>query len=296
MSKSGLKNDPVRGVCPHCGRVGRGDLCEDGAKPSEEEMEALREEVRIRTDFFDTLSHDLRTPLTAIKAYTDLLLRYRDEKEEIQVQFLQVIADESERMHALINDYLDLSKMENCRCIHLRREEVDLVELIDYFLTVFNGTLVQKRIELVKSYTTDLPFVVGDKQRLGQVMTNLMGNALKFTPEGGKIRVEVKGVPGDGTVCKEEKSWVRVLIEDSGPGIPEETRDRVFEKFYQVRPAEREERQGSGLGLPIVREILQLHGGEIRVESGSLGGSAMVFLLPVFSQAGTSSVTSKPRE
>jgi len=261
MSKSGLKNEPVAEV--------RASL--------EDEIKALREQVRIQTEFFDTLSHDLRTPLTAIKAYTDLLLRYREEKEEIQLQFLRVIADESDRMHALINDYLDLSKMENRRCIHLRREKVDLVELVDYFLTVFSGAIVQKRIELLKTYASALPFVAGDKQRLGQVMTNLIGNAVKFTPEGGKIRAVVE-YPGWKENCSgEEPKWVSVTIEDSGPGIPEEARERIFDKFYQVHP---EEQQGTGLGLPIVKEIVQLHGGEITVGTGSLGGSAISFLLP----------------
>jgi len=296
MSKSGLKNDPIREIRPRYGRTEQGNLREEGVALSEEEAQELRERMRIQTEFFDTLSHDLRTPLTAIKAYTDLLLRYRDEKEEIQVRFLQVIADESERMHALINDYLDLSRMEHCRSLHLCREEIDLVELIDYFLTVFSGTFVQRRIELVKSYTPDPPLVSGDKQRLGRVMTNLIGNAVKFTPEGGKIRVEVKRVPCRRAVCRGGEPWIMVSIEDSGPGIPEEERERVFDRFYQVPPEERTAQQGSGLGLPIVRKILQLHGGKISVESGSFGGSAMVFLLPALSRPGGGSATSRPRE
>jgi len=277
MSKSDLNNDPS---CPLQSQNGQANVLEAVQDRPVEVIEGLREQIRIQTEFFDTLSHDLRTPLTAIKAYTDLLLRYREEKEEIQVQFLQVIAEESERMHSLINDYLDLSKMENRRSIHLRQEKVDLVDLVDYFLTVFKGTLLQKRIELLKSYDPVLPSVAGDKQRLGQVMTNLIGNAVKFTPEGGKVRAVVKCLEGKNDCPGEQRKWVSVTIEDSGPGIPEEARERVFEKFYQV-PSDQEERQGTGLGLPIVKEIVQLHGGKITVESGSLGGSAMIFFLPV---------------
>lgn len=268
MSRTRLKNNPVDEV----------------QTTLKEEIKALREQVRIQTDFFDTLSHDLRTPLTAIKAYTDLLIRYREEKEEIQLQFLRVIADESDRMHALINDYLDLSKMENRRCIHLRSEKVDLVELVDYFLTVFSGALLQKRIKLLKTYVPDLPIVSGDKQRLSQVMTNLIGNAVKFTPEGGRIHAEVKCLEGREDRSGEKREWVSVTIEDSGPGIPEEAREHVFNKFYQIQPEEREKQQGTGLGLPIVKEIIELHGGEIIVEEGHLGGSAMIFFLPVFSE------------
>ncbi|NOY52201.1 MAG: HAMP domain-containing histidine kinase [Deltaproteobacteria bacterium] len=290
MYRSGLKNDPGREVRSRDGERTAEAFRKDVSVSPEEEIRELREQVRIRTEFFDTLSHELRTPLTAIKAYTDLLLLYREEKEEIQVEFLRVIADESERMNALINDYLDLSKMENRRSVQLRKEDVDPVEVVDYFLTVFSGAMVRKKIEVLKSYAPDLPYVSADKQRLGQVLSNLIGNAVKFTPEGGKIRAEVKTDPCNRLGCREEKPWVIVSIEDSGPGIPEEARDRVFEKFYQLSSVTKE---GTGLGLPIAREIVELHGGEISVETGSLGGCAMVFRLPALSCSG---VTSRPRQ
>ncbi len=251
----------------------------EGVDRLERENRELKKQLGTQSEFINYLVHDLRAPLTAIKSYADLLLRYREEKEEIQQQFLLTIAGEAERMHCLINDFLDLSKMEQGMFV-CQHETVDMARLADYFLGVFEGVRIQKEIHLFREYEEGLPCVLGDPQRLGQVMTNLISNAIKFTPRGGNIRICMRSIDRMDEKNMNPQNRLVISLEDSGQGIPERDRLRIFDKYFQLENRRTEGIPGTGLGLPIVKQIIENHGGELRVEKGKLGGSAFIFELP----------------
>jgi len=230
----------------------------------------LKEVDRMKSDFFSVMSHELRTPLTSIHEGTNLFLEGQGgEVTEKQRKLLTIISEESNRLIRLINSLLDLSKLEE-GMVHFHFVKKDLPSLIDQTLYELMPLAESRDIKL-KNETGTLPFVAMDTERIKQVLRNLIGNALKFTPRGGAIRV-VAGIIDDG---------VRVSVVDTGVGIPKEHIHGIFEKFRQVSPADSRRLQGTGLGLAIAKHIVQAHGGKIWVESEEGHGSTFAFVLPV---------------
>lgn len=225
---------------------------------------------KMKSDFFSTMSHELRTPLTSIKEGIALL---QEEAAgpitEKQKKLLAIVAQESHRLIDLVNSSLDLSKMEAGMMIY-RFEQADLVFLIDKVI-VEMGPLVQaKKIRLEAEVKTKLPRIKMDQERILQVLRNLIGNAVKFTPEGGRIAV-FAGLAGQS---------VKVAVRDTGPGIPENDLATIFNKFHQVTPEKSYQIKGSGLGLAIVKHIIISHGGRVWAESKLGQGSTFYFVLP----------------
>jgi signal transduction histidine kinase len=239
----------------------------------------LLERLRNQEDLFQMFIHDLRAPLTAVKSYTDLLLRYREETEEVQLQFLRTNSREIERMSCMVKDFLDLIKSDRGAFV-CHRERIDMKCLVDYFVTVFEAGMTEKKIRIEKAYEEGLPTIFGDPLRLGQVMSNLISNALKFTPVEGNIRISLTAKDGSNQRFPGNGSGVVVIVEDNGPGIPAAERQRIFDKYYQVKSCSTGPRSGVGLGLPIAKQIVSHHGGQICVEAGTLGGSAFIVYLP----------------
>ncbi len=225
---------------------------------------------KMKSDFFSTMSHELRTPLTSIKEGIALL---QEEAAgpitEKQKKLLAIVAQESRRLIDLVNSSLDLSKMEAGMMIY-RFEQADFVFLIDKVI-VEMGPLVQaKKIRLEAEVKTKLPRIKMDQERILQVLRNLIGNAVKFTPEGGRIAV-FAGLAGQS---------VKVAVRDTGPGIPENDLATIFNKFHQVTPEKSYQIKGSGLGLAIVKHIIISHGGRVWAESKLGQGSTFYFVLP----------------
>jgi len=241
----------------------------------------LQEEDAKKTRFLNTVAHDLRTPLTSIKAYSDLLLRFPDEDPGTQKEFLQIILKESDRMAALINDYLDLKKLES-GTLQYHFQPIDLVRMIRQIIRIFQGECDRKRIRIVSSLSTPLPSLVADPNRLNQVFSNLLSNAVKFSPTGGEIRIEASPMKTYGT--GESTDWVQVSISDQGPGIPEEFHEKIFDKFRQIDHPDSHSKGGTGLGLAITKEIITRHGGKIWVEKERSKGAALTFRIPVTPQ------------
>lgn len=240
--------------------------------------EELKEQDRKKTNFLDTVAHDLRTPLTSIKAYADLLLRYPDESEKIKQEFLDTIIKESERMASLINDYLDLTKLEN-GTLHYRFREVNLAEMIHEFERINQGECKIREIRICSRISEPLPLIFADPDRLRQVFSNLLSNAIKYSPARGEIRIEVSS-------DKEQENdhgadWIEVSVSDEGPGIPDEFHEIIFDKFRQIENDIQFAKGGTGLGLPISREIIAKHGGKIWVEKPNGKGACFKFTLPV---------------
>ncbi|MFO8011217.1 MAG: PAS domain S-box protein [Dehalococcoidia bacterium] len=264
---------------------------EEDLNKSRTELEQRLEELRIanermqeldkaKDDFLSIVSHELRTPLTSIKSFAEILLTYEDDKD-VQREFLNIINDESERLTRLINDFLDLSKIESGR-MHWDTTTVDMAEVIHSAVYSVDSLLAQTDLRVETQLQSGLPPVWGDKDRFTQVVTNLLGNAIKFTPEGGEIRVTAKAVDKESSGGS---SMVEVSVRDNGRGILPEDQEAIFEKFSQAGDKAGRGAMGTGLGLPICKQIVENFGGSIWVESEVGKGSTFSFTMPVAEEA-----------
>jgi signal transduction histidine kinase/FixJ family two-component response regulator len=242
------------------------------------ELERANKELRrldeIKSEFVAVASHELRTPLATIKNAVQLLLqRKTGEINENQEKFLFLAEKNINRLTNILNSLLDLSKIESGR-IGLNFEEINLRDPIEFILSSFKPQVDGKSIQIGMEIGKDLPSVYGDRERIIQILINLVGNAIKFTPEGGTIYVSAKPYYGDGNM-------VAVSVRDSGIGIPEDQLGKVFEKFFQVEESLRRSVGGTGLGLAITKGLVEAHHGKIWVESEIEKGSTFTFTLPV---------------
>jgi PAS domain S-box-containing protein len=237
----------------------------------------LKELDHLKDSFLSTVSHELRTPLTSIKSFSEILLSY-DEDKETQKEFLTIINEESDRLTRLINNFLDLSKIEAGR-MQWETAELSLPEVIQTALNATQALTIQTNLKVDTNFAPDLPTVLGDKDRLVQVVTNLLSNAIKFTPDGGKI--QVKAQVRNGSKPKGDPDMITVSVSDSGIGIAPKDHEGIFEKFKQVGDTLSGKPKGTGLGLPICKEIVEHYGGKLWVESELGKGSTFFFTLPI---------------
>ncbi|MBH0203025.1 MAG: HAMP domain-containing protein [Nitrospira sp.] len=239
----------------------------------------LRRLEKIRKDFVANVSHELRTPLTSIKGYVEALLDGAKDDPAVSAKFLEIILKQSDRLNLIIEDLLELSKIESGR-VSLKEEPLELRSIVDRTLSMIKPIADKKRHRLVTSIDPALPPVAGDEGRLVQVLTNLLDNAVKYTPEGGTISVGAKPAPSVGN-AEPPAQAIDLSVADTGIGIPEEDRPRVFERFYRVDKARSRELGGTGLGLAIVKHIVEGHGGQVWVEANHPQGSRFVVRLPL---------------
>jgi len=226
---------------------------------------------KMKSDFFSTMSHELRTPLTSIKEGIALLQEEAaGPVTEKQKKLLAIVAQESRRLIDLVNSSLDLSKMEAGMMIY-HFEQADLVFLIDKVIVEMGPLVETKKVRLQSEVRNNLPRIRMDQERILQVLRNLVGNAIKFTPHGGRIAI-FAGLTDQN---------IKVAVRDTGPGIPENNLTSIFNKFHQVTPEKSHHIKGSGLGLAIVKHIITSHGGRVWAESKLGQGSTFYFVLPV---------------
>ncbi len=229
------------------------------------------EAERAKTDFVSNVSHELRTPLTAIKGYSDLLLSPAvGPLNEQQARFLQIVQSNANRLVTLINDLLDISRIESGRLelnIHPVRMETVIQEVAD----LLHQQCAQKNLALDVHIEPNIGPVLGDRNRLIQIVTNLVSNAHRYTPEGGRITLALSC--SDGVV--------RVDVRDTGIGIAPEDQSKVFQRFYRVKDSTVQSVSGTGLGLPITKMLVEMHGGRLWVESELGKGSTFTFILPL---------------
>jgi two-component system sensor histidine kinase GlrK len=226
---------------------------------------------KMKSDFFSIMSHELRTPLTSIKEGTNLLLEgVGGMITEKQKRLLTIISEESNRLISLVNSLLDLSKMEAGMMI-FTMEQASLGPLIEQVITEISPLVEAKKIIFETKIREELPIIKMDYERILQALRNLIGNAVKFTPDGGRVRVSARPVA----------QGVEVSVADTGPGIPLEKLTTVFDKFQQVPTPGSHGIRGTGLGLALVKHIIKSHGGEVWAESQPGHGSTFIFVLPV---------------
>jgi two-component system sensor histidine kinase GlrK len=225
----------------------------------------LKEVDRIKTDFFAMISHELRTPLTTIKEGTNLLLEGAGGSiTGKQSRLLTIIATESQRLTGLVNSILDLSKMESGMMMYTF-EQRRIVPLIDQAVSEIAPYAEAKKIHMEKQVAADLSSYRMDGERILDVLRNLLGNAVKFSPEGGRVAIDANPMEGG----------LKVSINNSGHGIPEDRLALIFEKYQSS-----DRKKGTGLGLTIVKHIIAAHGGKVWVESDPGKGSTFTFVLP----------------
>jgi signal transduction histidine kinase len=233
-----------------------------------------------RIDFVSSVSHELRTPMTSIKGYTDMLLSgMTGELTEPQRRFLSIIESNANRLGILVNDLLEVSRLEAGR-IHLERKAVSVNEVVLETTTGLQGKMVSKRLGYETRIPASLPSVWGDPDRLIQILTNLLSNACKYTPEGGRITVQARPVPAQG----ETPAQVRIDVADTGIGIAEEEQSQIFQRFFRADHDMVREQVGTGLGLSIVKGLVELHQGEIWFTSELDEGTTFSFTIPIASE------------
>ena len=227
----------------------------------------LKELDRIRSEFVSVVSHDLRSPLTTIRGYVELLPRVGPLTPQ-QAEFVNRVGQSMKTITDLIGDLLDVGRLE--AGLDLEFESCQMEEIVQRSLDEVRMSAEAKQHELCLETAPDLPLLIGNPRRLAQVVTNLLTNAIKYTPDGGKIEVSLKP---DGT-------YLMFRVADNGIGIPVEDQARVFDKFYRVQSEDTAEISGTGLGLSIVKSIVEKHGGRVWVESKPDQGSVFTVLLP----------------
>jgi len=223
--------------------------------------------------FYHTLSHELKTPLTSAREFVSILLEgLAGPLTPSQTEYLGFVKESCDQMRVCLNDILDVARMETGR-LSLRRAPQDFTVLVRRTMMSFESRARDSKITLHECVAPGLPKADVDPHRISQVLGNLVDNALKFTPEGGAVRISVGTDPS-------EPKWIRVSVSDTGKGIPAEHRANVFDRLYQVRDGSEQSRMGLGLGLFICKEIVRLHGGEISVESEVGKGTTVRFTCP----------------
>ncbi|HUH96244.1 MAG TPA: ATP-binding protein [Anaerolineales bacterium] len=228
----------------------------------------LKKLDQIKSDFVHTVSHDLRSPLTAVLGYAELVSRVGPLNEQ-QQEFLGRIQASVQSITTLINDLLDLGRLE--AGFDTRRESVQLEGVLQYSLDMLGSLITQKKLHLDEDIAPNLPALRANPIRIRQMLDNLIGNAIKYTPEEGTIRIRIRT----------EQRQLIFEISDTGPGIPLDEQSRIFEKFYRASNV-LEGPKGTGLGLAIVKSIVESHQGRVWVESKLGQGAAFTVVLPAY--------------
>ena len=227
-----------------------------------------------RDQFLMTATHELRTPLSNLQAYAEALQDADQLDVESQKEFCNVITSEAVRLGRLVDHLLTVSQMEAGSMVAHRRE-LEVLPILEEAAEQVRTQAEQKQIQMTTDLSAKLPTVYGDRDKLHAALVNLVGNAVKYTPDGGQVSVR----------CMAEDRWIRIEVEDNGIGIPEDEQERVFEKFYRCASAEQAGQRGNGLGLAFSHEVARLHGGEIQLLSRIGEGSTFTLRLPIGGQS-----------
>jgi signal transduction histidine kinase len=255
------------------------DLVADLTQKSTE-LEKANEELKrldqLKSTFVSSVSHELRTPLTVIKEFISLMLEGHvgaltdDQREYLGIAHKNII-----RLTNLIETLLDFSRIESGKGLKLRLEPTRLMEVVEDAIMTFSQQLEEKRITLENRLDPDTPLVLIDRNRLAEVFINLIGNGIKFTPPGGRVAIDSRGL-------SEKRDYLKIVVTDTGVGISPEDLLKVFDRFYQGGRTQTGLVTGTGLGLAIAKEIVEGHRGSIQAESKPGSGASFVFTVPVF--------------
>ncbi len=234
-----------------------------------QDMTEMQRLDNVRREFVANVSHELKTPLTTVKSYSETIIESGAQDRDMTLSFLKVINNETDRMTRIVKDLLLLSGMDYSK-VAWDKTEFDVSALIEEVVVKLRIEAQHRNQELQSILSTDLPLIYGDKDKIEQVLINVVSNAIKYTPEGGSITVS------SGVIRNE----IYIKVQDNGIGIPEKDLPRLFERFYRVDKARSRESGGTGLGLAIAKEIVDKHGGNITIESRLGEGTIVIIRLP----------------
>jgi len=253
-------------------------------------FDRLKELDRLKSNFLATVSHELRTPLTSIIGYSEMLVEgLAGDMTAEQREFVQTIRDKGEQLLQLIKGLLDLSKLES-GTMSLRKSQTDIKSVLRDVSQTMTPTARKKEVELVVDVENGLPLIWADHERLRQVFLNLTENAIKFTPPHGKVTLSARMTAieasrpedaGGVVILSARRTAIEFRVSDTGIGIPELERGRVFDAFYQVDSSSTREAGGTGLGLSIVRRLVDGHDGTVRITDNTPKGTVFVVTIPV---------------
>ena len=237
-------------------------------------MKTLKRLDKLKSTFISSVSHELRTPLTVIKEFISLMLDgHGGTLTEDQREYLTIAHKNILRLTNLIETLLDFSRIESGKGLKLRFEPLRLIGVVEEALMTLSQRLEEKGITFENRLDSDTPMILCDRNRLVEVFINLIGNGIKFTPPGGRIAVDSKGLT-------EKRDYFKVVVSDTGEGISPEDLPKVFDRFYQGKNSQERMISGTGLGLSITKEIIEGHRGTITVESKPGSGAAFVLPFP----------------
>ena len=245
----------------------------DLAAQVERGHQELKKLDEMKSEFISLASHELRTPLTALKCATQLMLVGKAGKmSRTQREFLAVSEVNVNRLTKIVNDLLDLLLIQSGK-VEMNFEDLDLAELVEFVIACLKARAEEKSIRLEGEILKGIPTIYGDREKVVKILLNLIGNAIKFTPEHGEVSVSARVV--------EEEDRVSVSVKDSGMGIPQDQLECIFKKFHHVEDASHSAADGPGLGLAITKGLVEALRGEISVESEVGEGSIFTFTLPL---------------
>ena len=223
----------------------------------------------MRKEFVANVSHELKTPITTIKSYAETLMKYDDIEKEMSCKFLSVIDDECDRMTRIVQDLLQLSNLDyNKR--NWNKVEYPVERLINDVCLKLDFAFKEKNHELDLNIEKIPDFTI-DKDGIEQVILNIVSNSIKYTPENGKINI----------LAKQQDNMAVITVKDNGVGIPEEDKERIFERFYRVDKGRSRDLGGTGLGLSIATQIVEAHGGEMKLKSEYGVGTEVDIIIPI---------------
>jgi two-component system phosphate regulon sensor histidine kinase PhoR len=233
----------------------------------------LKSYETLRADFISNLTHELRTPLSALYGYAETLIRGVDDRDT-SMRFLGIIERQARRLARLLDDLVSLSDLER-GLTPLKMEQLEPSRVLSEAAELMQEQAGRRGLRLEVSCPTDLPKVAGDRDRLHQVMLNLIDNAIKYTPREGRVKVAASELEGP-----DARAGVALSVSDTGEGIPATDIPRLTERFYRVDRARSRELGGTGLGLAIVKHIVQLHHGTLKIESKVREGTTVTVWIP----------------
>jgi PAS domain S-box-containing protein len=263
ITKSGDVRWVRESICCEAGNV-PGELILYGAS---QDITERKEMDRMKDEMISAVSHEMRTPLTAILGYIEFILEHK--VDEVQTrEYLGIVHNETTRLNNLISDFLDIQRFKAKHGLY-NFKSLKVRPLLEEAVTLFANVSKKHRISI--DVNTELPMILGDEEGLHQLISNLLSNAVKYSPNGGNI---ILG-------ANRKENWVIIWVKDEGIGIPQGEQDKIFDRFYRVDNTARRETGGTGLGLALIREIISIHGGRVWVDSILEKGSTFFVSLPV---------------
>ncbi|MCP5053036.1 MAG: HAMP domain-containing histidine kinase [bacterium] len=256
-----------------------------------EQSEKLTEMDKIKARFFDNISHEFRTPLTLIMGPLEQMMEECPENEEETKRKLSLMFRNTQRLLRMINQLLELSKLET-GSLKIHARETGIVSFVKKMTESFQLVARKQKLDLLfhepqakhdpdrDTENKDISIYI-DRQRMEDILSNLLANAIKFTPAGGEVTVTVTGVSNSQAEESFPEGWVEISVSDTGPGIPAAQLPQLFDRFYQAESTYEHHEKGTGIGLALCKELVELHHGTIRVENPKSGGTEFIIRLPV---------------